>query len=107
MTVNLQTLFPKNNMTTDNAGYENDTGLPKNLAYLEKGLPEYLQLSLENMKKSWDIEDSGKRDLHWDLYWCELNADINSAETDKAISAEQADYLRRVYLRMRKDDQFA
>ena len=92
-------------MTIDNANYERDTGLPKDRVYLEKGLPEYLQISLDNMKKSWVIEDSGKRDLHWDLYWCELNADINSAENDKAISTEQADYLRKVYLRMRKDDE--
>lgn len=91
-------------MTIDNADYERDTGLPKDSAYLEKGLPEYLQISLDNMKKSWEIEDGGKRDLHWDLYWCELNADINSAENDRVISTEQANYLRRVYLRMRKDD---
>ncbi len=91
-------------MTIDNAEYERDTGLPKDSAYLEKGLPEYLQISLDNMKKSWKIEDSGKRDLHWDLYWCELNADINSAEIDRVISAEQANYLRKEYLRMRYDD---
>ncbi len=91
-------------MTIDNAEYERDTGLPKDSAYLEKGLPEYLQISLDNMKKSWKIEDSGKRDLHWDLYWCELNADINSAEIDRVISAEQANYLRKEYLRMREDD---
>ncbi len=91
-------------MTIDSADYERDTGLPKDKTYLEKGLPEYLQISLDNMKKSWRIEDSGKRDLHWDLYWCELNADINSAEVDKVISTEQADYLRKEYLRMTKDD---
>ena len=56
------------------------------------------------MKKSWEIEDSGKRDMHWDLYWCELNADINSAEVDQVISTEQADYLRNKYLRMTKDE---
>lgn len=91
-------------MTLDNSDYERDTGLPKDKAYLERGLPEYLRISMDNMKKSWEIEDSGKRDLHWDLYWCELNADINSAENDRVISAEQADHLRKAYLRMRKDD---
>lgn len=25
-------------------------------------------------KHSWEIKDSGKKDYHWDLYWCELNA---------------------------------
>jgi hypothetical protein len=91
-------------MIIDNDRYDSETGLPKNQVYLEKGLPEFLNISLENMKKSWEIEDSGKTDLHWDLYWCELNADINSAEVDGLISTEQADYLRKVYLRMRKDD---
>ena len=79
-----------------------EKGLPSDKAYLECGLPAYLQLSLENMKKSWHIEDSGKRDIHWDLCWCELNADINSAETDQTISSEQAWYLREKYLRMER-----
>lgn len=83
--------------------FDAETGLPKNKGYLECGLPPYLQISLENMKKSWAIEDSGKRDLHWDLYWCELNADINSAETDGSISSEQAWYLRQKYLRLERN----
>ena len=91
-------------MTIDSADYDQDTGLPKDKTYLEKGLPKYLQISIENMKKSWEIEDSGKRDLHWDLYWCELYSSINSAEVDREISTEQAEYLRRVYLRMKKDN---
>lgn len=91
-------------LDTINTGYDSETGLPKDKAYLEKGLPEYLRISLDNMKKSWEIEDSGKRDIHWDLYWCELNADINSAENDQSISTEQANYLRKVYLRMSKED---
>lgn len=89
-------------MLDEPGSYDNNTGLPKNKRYLECGLPPYLQLSLENMKKSWEIEDNGGRDYHWDLYWCELNADINSAETDRVISAEQAWYLRETYLRMKK-----
>ncbi|MBQ9416636.1 MAG: helix-turn-helix transcriptional regulator [Clostridia bacterium] len=93
-------------MAVDSADYERDTGLPKDKTYLEKGLPKYLQISLDHMKKSWEIEDSGNRDLHWDLYWCELYSDINSAEIDRVISTEQANYLRRVYLRMGKDDTF-
>ncbi len=84
--------------------YDKETGLPNNKKYLECGLPPYLQESLENMKQSWNILDSGKRDLHWDLYWGELNADINSAENDQAISTEQAWYLREKYLRMKRGD---
>ena len=57
------------------------------------------------MKKSWEIVDSEKRNMHWDVCRCELNADINSAEVENLISSEQAWYLRRKYLRMeRRDD---
>lgn len=91
-------------MKIDAANYDQDTGLPKNDAYLEKGLPPYLENSLEAMKKSWLILDSGKEDLHWDCYWCELNADINAAEIEQRISREQAGYLRRKYLRMEEPE---
>ena len=80
--------------------YEEDTGLPIDKAYLECEFPLYLQTSIENMKKSWEIEDQGQKDVCWDLYWCELNADINSAEVDQIISKEQAKYVRKKYLRM-------
>ena len=46
------------------------------------------------------VEDSGKRDLHWDAVWCSLNADINEAETEQLITPEQAAHLRTKYLRM-------
>ena len=71
---------------------------------MECGLPEYLKISLANMKKSWAIEDSGQRDYHWDLYWGELNADINSAEINMSISSEQAWYLREKYLRLVREE---
>lgn len=83
--------------------FEN-SGLPTDKSYLEKGLPDYLQSSLSNMKASWAIEDSGKRDIHWDIYWSELNADINSAEIEQNISSEQAWYLRERYLRIKRGD---
>ena len=87
-------------MQIDNADYDRNTGKPKDDSYLERGLPEYLSKSLSAMIKTWKIEDSGKRDLHFDIYWCDLNADINSAETEQEISSEQAWYLRRKYLKM-------
>lgn len=87
-------------MQIDNADYDRDTGKPKDDAYLERGLPEYLASSLSAMKKTWELEDSGGEDMHFDIYWCELNADINWAETEQEISREQAEYLRRKYLRM-------
>ena len=87
-------------MQIDNADYDRNTGKPKDESYLEKGLPDYLSKSLSAMIKTWKNEDSGKRDIHFDIYWCDLNADINSAETEQEISSEQAWYLRRKYLRM-------
>ena len=92
----------RQNTNSTSATYNPATGLPEDKTYLEYGLPEYLQISLDNMKKTWKILDSGTRTNTWDLYWCELNADINSAEVDELITHEQADYLRRVYLRMVK-----
>ncbi|MBQ8161810.1 MAG: helix-turn-helix transcriptional regulator [Clostridia bacterium] len=91
-------------MQIDNAHYDRITGLPKDESYLEKGLPAYLQKSIETMQASWSIVDRGGKDLHWDIYWCDLNSDINSAETEQEISRDQAWYLRRKYLRMEKDD---
>ena len=92
-----------NSDARQNTNSDPATGLPEDKTYLEYGLPEYLQISLDNMKKTWKILDSGTRTNTWDLYWCELNADINSAEVDELITHEQADYLRRVYLRMVKE----
>lgn len=87
-------------MQIDTAKYYPETGLPKDDSYLEKGLPAYLQKSIDAMKKSWELIDSGKKDLHWDVIWSELNADINSAEIEQEISSDSAWYLRYKYLRM-------
>ena len=91
-------------MKIDNADYDTETGLPKNSSHYEKGLPPYLIQSIDAMKESWVKIDSGKKDTNWDLNWCDLNADINSAETEQEISPEQAWYLREKYLRMTKED---
>lgn len=91
-------------MQIDNAHYDNRIGLPKDDTYLEMDLPAYLQISLDNMKESWKIIDAGENDIHWDICWCELNTDINAAENDRVISMEQADYLRKKYLRMVQED---
>jgi len=91
-------------MKSDASAYDVQTGLPKDQTYLEKGLPPYLMCSLDAMKKSWAIEDGGETDAHWDAFWCELNADINSAENERSISREQASYLRRMYLRMEETE---
>ena len=72
-------------MQIDNARYDGATGLPKDQSYLEKGLPVYLQKSITAMQASWSILDDGGKDLHWDIYWSDLSADINSAETEQEI----------------------
>ena len=90
-------------MKIDTANYDSATGLPKDKSYLEKGLPPYLEKSLSAMRRSWEIEDNGGTDMHWDVYWSELNADINAAENERSISKEQARHLRRKYLRMEND----
>lgn len=68
-------------------------------------LPPYLKISLENMIKSWELIDRGEKDLHWDLYWCELNADINAAEADGLLTNDEAWFLREKYLRMKRQEQ--
>jgi len=82
--------------------YDLQTGLPLDKSYLECGLPEYVKESINAMKASWEILDNGGKDLRWDCNWCELNADINSAEVEGLITTEQAWYLREKYLRMEK-----
>ena len=89
-------------MRIDTASYCKDTGLPKSEERFEKGLPAYLRKSINAMNASWALLDAGKPDLHRDLNWCDLNADINSAETEQEISSEQAWYLREKYLRIER-----
>ena len=84
--------------------YDKETGLPVDRAYLECGLPPYLQRSLDTMKRAWEAEDNGANDLHFDAYYCELQADINSAEVEGEISSAQAWYLRETYLRIQRGD---
>ena len=83
--------------------YDPETGKPLDRSYLECGLPDDLQASIREMQKSWTIIDNREKDLHWDLYWCDLNALINSYEVDQVISSEQAWYLREKYLRMERE----
>lgn len=91
-------------MELEDNEYHADTGMPVDEKHFECGLPKYLKESLDRMIQSWNIVESGKKDIHWDMCWCELNADINSAEVENLISSEQAWYLRRKYLRMERQD---
>jgi transcriptional regulator with XRE-family HTH domain len=79
------------------------SGLPTNELRFEKGLPMYLRRSIDAMTASWARREAGEKDLHWDMNWCELNADINYAENEQEISPEQAWYLRKKYLHMERE----
>lgn len=80
---------------------ERATELHDDQSRLEQGFPSWLQNEVNAMKRSWEIEDSGRRGMRWDTIWCELNADVNYAEIEGIITKEQADYLRQRVLRMR------
>lgn len=80
--------------------YDSESGMPTDRSHYEKGLPPFLQKSLDQMKKVWEALDRGETPSCWDMDWSELNADINWAEQDQLISPEQADWLRKKWLRM-------
>lgn len=80
-----------------------ETGLPKNKNYLECGLPEFLQESIQAMIEAWNKIDAKEEYLHWDCDYCNLQTDINNAEVNQIISSEQAWYLREKYLRLKKE----
>ena len=82
--------------------YDSKTGLPKDRSYLERGLPPLLMESIEAMKSAWEKLDRGEKYLRWDCDYCNLQADINSAEVNQVITSEQAWYLREKYLRLKR-----
>lgn len=81
---------------------DRENGLPKDKSYLECGLPEFLQESLGAMKEAWEKLDKGEEYLRWDCDYCNLQSDINNAEVNQMISADQAWYLREKYLRLER-----
>lgn len=82
--------------------YDAKTGLPVENSYLECGLSAFLRESVDAMKAVWEKVDSGEFYCHWDCDFCNLQSDINSAEVNQIISAEQAWYLRDRYLRIER-----
>ncbi|MFR2372830.1 MAG: helix-turn-helix domain-containing protein [Anaerobutyricum sp.] len=82
--------------------YDDKTGLPKDKSYLEHGLPVFLLESVRQMDAAWKKLDNGEQYLRWDCDYCNLQSDINIAETGGQISTEQAWYLREKYLRMER-----
>lgn len=82
--------------------YDEETGLPVDMEYLERGLPPFLQESVQQMKMVWEKRDRGETCLRWDCDYCNLQTDINIAEVEQLISSEQAWYLRETYLRIER-----
>ena len=68
-------------------------GRPKDKKYLETGLPESLQLSLDEF-----IQGEKEQVSHMDCLWGELYGSINACQWGGRITKEQADYLRAKYL---------
>lgn len=79
-----------------------ETGRLADDSYLECGLPEFLQESIQVMVEAWRKLDGGEEYLRWDCDYCNLQSDINNAEVNLIISTEQAWYLREKYLRMER-----
>ncbi len=82
----------------NNIEYDENTGLPKDKSYLECGLPSFLQESVEQMKVAWEKYEKGIPYMQLDCDFCELQSNINIAETEQLITPEQAWYLREKYL---------
>lgn len=76
------------------------TGKPLEQSYLEYDLPMFLQDSIHQMNESWEKIDAGKEDSIWDCNWCDLQSSINICEVEQLITSEQANFLRKKYLRM-------
>ena len=76
------------------------TGKPLDQSYLEYDLHIFLQDSIHQMNESWEKIDAGKEDSIWDCNWCDLQSSINICEVEQLITSEQANFLRKKYLRM-------
>lgn len=70
-----------------------EEGKPVNKEYLETGLPESLQHSLDEF-----IQGEKEQVSHMDCLWGELYGSINACQWGGRITKEQADYLRKKYL---------
>lgn len=68
-------------------------GMPRDKKYLETGLPESLQHSLDEF-----IQGEKEQVSHMDCLWGELYGSINACQWGGRITKEQADYLRAKYL---------
>ena len=85
-------------MEMDNMKELDMNGIPNDKGYLECGLPEFLQQSVDAMKTAWERVESGEKYLRLDCDYCTLQSDINNSEVNGIISSEQVWYLREKYL---------
>lgn len=92
----------KKDIAALSSNYDSKTGLPKDVGYLECGLPPFLNESIKTMADAWKKIDNGEDYLRWDCDYCDLQSSINSAEVNRLISSEQAWYLREKYLRIER-----
>ncbi len=83
--------------------YDETTGLPIDKGYLECGLPPFLRQSIEQMKAAWEKHEKGIPYMQFDCDFCELQSNINIAETEQLITTEQAWYLREKYLGLERN----
>ena len=70
-----------------------EEGKPEDKEYLETGLPESLQHSLDEY-----IQGEKEQLSHMDCLWGELYGSINDCQWGGRITKEQADHLRKKYL---------
>lgn len=70
-----------------------EDGRPRDKKYLETGLPESLQHSLDEF-----IQGEKDQVSHMDCLWGELYGSINACQWGGRITKEHADYLRAKYL---------
>lgn len=70
-----------------------EEGKPRDKEYLETGLPESLQHSLDEY-----IQGEKEQVSHMDCLWGELYGSINACQWGGRITKEHADYLRKKYL---------
>lgn len=68
-----------------------------NNSFLEYGIPDWLKTSIKNYVDN-------KNTPSWDCFYCELQTDINIAETEQFINEEQAWYLRKKYLNIQRSE---
>ncbi len=72
--------------------------IPYKPAY-ETDLPPFLQQDIDFLK-----DKRNKKSPVYDCYLCEANSSINVCEVENLISKEHADYLRKKFLNISRDD---